>query len=152
MLWKIHKHKWIVDLQQTLKYVRFTKIQHYLNDLRRQNSRPQQTFERWTPTTHKSQGELARQSEAKRKQAPQSEANVGNLGTMTKFTTTKSVDWEKTGTRTSVSARKRKLKMQSVGRSTTTTLNVNANVKLWCSLATKFFAMPSFKIMQDLIF
>ena len=56
---------------------------------------------------------------------------------MTKFTMTTSVDWEKTGTRTSVSAGKRKLKMQSalmqsVGRSTsmTTTLTVNTNVKL----------------------
>ena len=39
----------------------------------------------------------------------------GNLRTTTKFTTTTSVDWEKTGTRTSVSARKRKVKMQSVG-------------------------------------
>ena len=58
----------------------------------------------------------------------------------TKFTTTTSVDWEKTGTRTSVSAGKKKLKMQSVGRSTTTTLNVNTNVKLWCSFATNFFA------------
>ena len=59
----------------------------------------------------------------------------------TKFTTTTPVDWEKTGTRTSVSAGKRKLKMQSVGRwTTTTTLNVNTNVKLWCSFATKFFA------------
>ena len=47
-----------------------------MNDLRRQNSRPQQTFERWTPRTHESPRELARQSEAKRKQAPQSEANV----------------------------------------------------------------------------
>ena len=65
---------------------------------------------------------------------------------------TTSVDWEKTGTRTSVSAGKRKLKMQSVGRSTTTTLNVNTNVKLWCSFATKFFAMASFKTMQYLIF
>ena len=55
---------------------------------------------------------------------------LGNLRTTTKFTTTTSVDWEKTGTRTSVSAGKRKLKMQSVGRSTTTTLNVNTNVKL----------------------
>ena len=51
----------------------------------------------------------------------------GTLRTTTKFTTTTSVDWEKTGTRTSVSAGKRKLKMQSVGRSTTTTLNVNTN-------------------------
>ena len=47
-----------------------------MNDLRRQYSRPQQTFERWTPRTHESPSELARQSEAKRKQAPQSEANV----------------------------------------------------------------------------
>ena len=76
---------------------------------------------------------------------------LGNLRTSTKFTTTTSVDREKSGTRTSVSAGKRKLKMQSVGRSTTTTLNVNTNVKLWCSFATKFFAMASFKTMQDLI-
>ena len=53
---------------------------------------------------------------------------IGNLRTTRKITTMTSVDWEKTGTRTSVSARKRKLKMQSVGRSTTTTLNVNTNV------------------------
>ena len=55
---------------------------------------------------------------------------IGNLRTTTKFTTMTSVDWEKTGTRTSVSAGKRKLKMQLVGRSKTTTLNVNTNVKL----------------------
>ena len=47
-----------------------------MNDLRRQNSRPQQKIERRTPRTHESPRELARQSEAKRKQAPQSEANV----------------------------------------------------------------------------
>ena len=41
-----------------------------------QNIRPQQTFERWTPRTHELTRELAHQSEAKRKQAPQSEANV----------------------------------------------------------------------------
>ena len=63
---------------------------------------------------------------------------MGNLRTTTKFTTTTSVDWEKTGTRTSVSAGKRKVKMQTVLRSTTTTLNVNTNVKMWCSFATKF--------------
>ena len=40
---------------------------------------------------------------------------IGNLRTTTKFTTTTSVDWERTGTRTSVSAGKRKLKMQSIG-------------------------------------
>ena len=40
---------------------------------------------------------------------------LGNLRTTTKFTTTTSVDWERTGTRTSVSAGKRKLKMQSIG-------------------------------------
>ena len=40
------------------------------------NIRPQQTFERCTPRTQESPHELARQSEAKRKQAPQSEANV----------------------------------------------------------------------------
>ena len=47
-----------------------------MNDLRRQSSRPQQTFERWTPRKHELPNELARQSEAKRKQAPQREANV----------------------------------------------------------------------------
>ena len=55
---------------------------------------------------------------------------IGNLTTTTKFMTTTSVDWEKTGTRTSVSVGKRKLEMQSGGRSTTTTPNVNSNVKL----------------------
>ena len=55
---------------------------------------------------------------------------IGNLRTTTKFTTTTSVDSEKSGTRTLVSAGKRKLKMQSDGRSTTTTLNVNTNAKL----------------------
>ena len=55
---------------------------------------------------------------------------LGNLRTTTKFTTTTSVDWEKTGTRTSVSAGKRIRKMQSTSRSTTTALNVNTNVKL----------------------
>ena len=54
---------------------------------------------------------------------------IGNLRTTTKFTTTTSVDWEKTGTGTSVLTGKRKLEMQSVGRSTTTP-NVNINVKL----------------------
>ena len=76
---------------------------------------------------------------------------IGNLRTTTKFTTTTSVDWEKTGTRTSVSSGKMNVKMRSVGRSTTTTLNVNTDVKLWCSFATKFFAMASFKATQDLI-
>ena len=55
---------------------------------------------------------------------------IGNLRTMTKFTTTMSVDLERTGTRASVSAGKRKLKMQSIGRSTTTTLNVNKHVEV----------------------
>ena len=68
--------------------------------------------------------------------------SIGNLRTTTKFTTTTSVDWERTGTRTSVSTGKRKLRMKSIGRSTTTTLNVNKHVEvvqLWCSFATKFF-------------
>ena len=56
--------------------------------------------------------------------------SLGNLRTMTKFTTTTSVDWERTGTRTSVSAGKSKLKMQSIGRSTTTTLNVKKQVEV----------------------
>ena len=47
---------------------------------------------------------------------------LGNLRTTTKFTTTTSVDWEKTGTRTSVWAGKRKLRMQSVGRSCKTVM------------------------------
>ena len=77
---------------------------------------------------------------------------IENLRTTMKFTTTMSLGWEKTGKRTSVWAGKRKLKMQSIGRlTTTTTLNVNTNVKLWCSFATKFFAIASFKTMQDLI-
>ena len=56
--------------------------------------------------------------------------SIGNLRTTTKFTTTTSVDWERTGTRTSVSAGKRKLKMKSIGRSTTTTPNVNKHVEV----------------------
>ena len=47
-----------------------------MNALRRQNITPQQTFEKWTPRTQESPHKLARQSEAKRKQAPQSEVNV----------------------------------------------------------------------------
>ena len=47
-----------------------------MNALRRQNIRPQQTFERWTTRTQESPGGLARQSEPKRKPAPQSEANM----------------------------------------------------------------------------
>ena len=56
------------DSANFLKDERFTKLW--------QNIRPQQTFERWTPRTKELPHELARQSEAKRKQAPQSEANV----------------------------------------------------------------------------
>ena len=77
---------------------------------------------------------------------------LGNLRTTTKFTTTTSVDWERTGTRTSVSAGKRKLKIQSIGRSTTTTLNVNKHVDCDVRLQQSFFfAKASFKTMQDLI-
>ena len=47
-----------------------------MNALRRQNIRPQQTFERWMPRTHETTRELARQSETKRKQALQRDANV----------------------------------------------------------------------------
>ena len=43
-----------------------------MNDLRRENSRPQKTFKRWTPRTHESPRELARQNEAKRNQGPKS--------------------------------------------------------------------------------
>ena len=56
------------DSANFLKDERFTKVW--------QNIRPQQTFERWTLRTQESPPELARQSEAKHKQAPQSEANV----------------------------------------------------------------------------
>ena len=59
-----------------------------------------------------------------------SNKTIGNLRTTMKFTTTTSVDWEKTGMGMSVLAGKRKLKMQSVSKSTMTTLNVNTNVKL----------------------
>ena len=76
---------------------------------------------------------------------------IGNLRTTTKFTTTTSVDWERTGTTTSVSAGKRKLKMQSTGRSTTTTLNVNKHVDCDVRSQQSFFAKASFKTMQDLI-
>ena len=76
MLWTI---------QQTQIDVRFTKIQQTfwkMNALRRQNIRPQQTFERWTPRTHETPRELARQSETKRKQALQSEAKVSTTTKM----------------------------------------------------------------------
>ena len=62
--------------------------------------------------------------------SPGTKLILGNLRTTTKFTTTTSVDRERTGTRTSVSAGKRKPKMQSIGRSTTTTLNVNKHVEV----------------------
>ena len=58
------------------------------------------------------------------------QGSIGDLRTTAKFKTTTSVDWERTGTKTSVSAGKRKLKMQSIGRSTTTTLNVNKHVEV----------------------
>ena len=53
------------DSAKFLKDERFTK-----------SIRPKQTFERWSPRTQESPHELSRQSEAKRKQAPHSEANV----------------------------------------------------------------------------
>ena len=56
------------DSANFLKDDRFAKLW--------QNIRPRQTFERWTSRTQELPHELARQSEAKRKQAPQSEANV----------------------------------------------------------------------------
>ena len=55
------------DFQQTLE------ICMLYEDI---NSRPQQTFERWTLRTHESPRELAHQSEAKCKQLPQSEVEV----------------------------------------------------------------------------
>ena len=66
-----------------------------------------------------------------------------------------SVDWEKTGTRTSVSAREKgNLRCsRSVGLQVDDDdTECKVNVKLWCSFATKFFLMASFKTMQDLIF
>ena len=54
---------------------RFSKHRS-MNALRRQNIRPQQTIERWKQRTQESPRELASQSETKRKEAPQSEANV----------------------------------------------------------------------------
>ena len=74
---------------------------------------------------------------------------IGNLRTTTKFTTTTSVDWQRTAT--SVSAGKRKLKMESIGRSTTTTLNLNKHVDCDVRSQQSFFAKASFQTMQDLI-
>ena len=79
------------------------------------------------------------------------EQRIGNLRTTTKFTTTTSVDRERTGTRRSVSAGKRKLKMRSIGRLTTTKLNVNKQVEVVERSQQSFFAEASFKAMQDLI-
>ena len=58
---------------------------------------------------------------------------------MTKFTTTAFVDWEKTGTRTSVSAGKRKLKMRSVSRSTTTMTKCKHKFKTVMFVRNKVF-------------
>ena len=55
------------DLANFLKDERFTKKEYQTLANR---------FERWTPRTQESPSELARHSEANRKQAPQSEANV----------------------------------------------------------------------------
>ena len=71
-LWKIQQtfKRWtlyedrVAELSKRLKDKRFPKAEY------------QQKFEKWTPRTHESPRELARQSEAKRKQAPQSEAKV----------------------------------------------------------------------------
>ena len=61
-LWQIQQPQ----IQQTLEICTPTK----------RNSTPQQTFRRWTPRTPESPRELARQSEAKRKQSPRTEAHV----------------------------------------------------------------------------
>ena len=75
-IWKlIIKVKFNSKLLKDGGFGRFSKHRS-MNALRRQNIRPQQTFERWTPKTQESPRELASQSETKRKQAPQSEANV----------------------------------------------------------------------------
>ena len=78
--WKM----WVEGLIQSkingklLKDERFERFSKQCNAYAfwRQNSRPQQTFERWAPRAPESPSELARQSEAKRKQAPQSEAKM----------------------------------------------------------------------------
>ena len=57
------------DSANFFKDERFTKTEY-------QTGRPQQTFERWMLRTQESPRELVCQSEAKRKQAPQSEASV----------------------------------------------------------------------------
>ena len=58
------------------KYEGLIQALQRFSKLFNQNIRPQETCERWMPRTQESPHELARQSEAKRKQAPQSEANV----------------------------------------------------------------------------
>ena len=117
---KIQKNAWWLMMYRGCQHNLKDKLQSEINETHRNRSSPS-----WNKT------------EQGRKRKVDFRDTIGNLRTTTKFTTTTSVDWEKTGTRTSVSVGKRKLKMQSVGRSTTT-LNVNKNVTLWCSFATKF--------------
>ena len=61
--WTLYEDR-VAELSKRLKDKRFPKAEY------------QQKFEKWTPRTHESPRELARQSEAKRKQEPQTEANV----------------------------------------------------------------------------
>ena len=80
---------------------------------------------------------------------------IGKLRTTRKITTITSVDWEKTGTRFQFRREKKgNLRCsRSVGRQVDDDdTECKVNVKLWCSFATKFFVMASFKTMQDLIF
>ena len=92
---RFSKHRSIVDLKKTLEisalyekkiqqtFKRWTlyedrvaELSKRFKDKRFPKAEYQQKFERWTPRTHESPRELARQNEAKRKQAPQTEANV----------------------------------------------------------------------------
>ena len=92
---RFSKHRSIVDLKKTLEisalyekkiqqtFKRWTlyedrvaELSKRLKDKRFPKAEYQQKFERWTPRTHESPRELPRQNEAKRKQAPQTEANV----------------------------------------------------------------------------
>ena len=92
---RFSKHRSIVDLKKTLEisalyekkiqqtFKRWTlyedrvaELSKRLKDKRFPKAEYQQKFEKWTPRTHESPRELAHQSEAKRKQAPQTEANV----------------------------------------------------------------------------
>ena len=68
---RFRKHRSMYALRRLGKlFKRWTLYEDRIFDLRLK------TFERWMPRTQESPHELARQSEAKRRQAPQSEAKV----------------------------------------------------------------------------